>query len=73
MSECVNTSMEAQASVGNKIRGIPPVITVKNKLDNDIENLRRQLQKRMEVRAKAEFLGCLDYPLEFIEQVGYPF
>jgi hypothetical protein len=64
-----NMTDEVKAPIRND-----EVDTVQKRLDGRIGSLRQELQNTMELRAKAEYLGCLNYPMSFIERLqGYPF
>ena len=47
------------------------IVTVGDHLDNKIKCARQRVQELCVAKAKAEALGILDYPQEFIDQLSY--
>jgi hypothetical protein len=45
--------------------------TVGQSLDSRIKHARQQVEQLCIAKAKAEALGILDYPQEFVEQLAY--
>lgn len=47
------------------------IVTVGESLDNKIKCARQRVEELCVTKAKAEALGILDYPQEFIDQLSY--